>query len=1061
MNSIGEGPKKVPFGVRLTGIPIDRPVATLMFLLCLTVLGVVSIFRLPLDFMPLIVEPEVDVEVPFPGSHPLEALREVAMPIEEELATIPGITKIEADARSGKAELEARFEWSANIELKKMEVREAVERARPRLPEGVDFIKVEGNVDGPAGGSILQGRISAERNLSESWDLLDRRIKRPLERIKGVARVHLYGVERQQLRIDLDFEALQKHGIEAGELIGKINGANLDMDLGTVRGDLIRYDVRTVAKFEDIEDIQDLPISESGLRLRDVAEVSLREPTLDYGRHLDRRFAVGIDVFKEPSANTVETVDRLLGRIGEIEQDPQLEGINLLVWNNAGEEIRGSLRGLRNAGIIGGIFAVIILFSFLRRFSTTLIVAVAIPFSLMVACGAMYLLGSEFNVLTLLGLMLGVGMLVDNAVVVMENIHRKQGQGLPPREAARVGVREVFMAVVASTATTVIVWSWLLVLERGSLTIYLGSVALTICLAVICSLIISVTLIPLAASRFIPHREEKPGFLLTRIVPLYRGILGFTLRHRMLTLLILVGLSASAVYPVMNVEKSGEPRMLERTVEVNLAVHDTSTKEVLEGHINQVEEALFARKDELGFESMYSWYSEHGGCMVRLYLPKDKATKKDIRALTKKLEGNMPTIAGVKVEVGDREFWRRGSQGRRMVSVALHGEDPEYLEDVALEVEGHLKKIPEAKDVFGPSIQGQKEVRLVVDPDKARNFGVTPRLVADTVGFIFRGRNLRRFTTETGEVEMVMGLPEDTQLGLDALSDVELPREPFMAGEPSVDGGTTVPLGSVAAMTMARTPPQIRREDRKTTSWVTVQFDEEKYTTEEAQELVTTALAGFTLPQGYTWDFGQWGRDRDDALSQMATGVILSLLVVMLLMAALFESLTQPLAIVITLPFAFFGAFWALWLFDYELDPVAFIGIIILIGIVVNNGIVMVDHVNTLRGAGSSRVDALLQGCGHRLRPVLMTAITTLFGLIPLAFSASTVAGAYIDSLAVAVIGGLSTSTLFTLVGLPVWYTMVEDWGAMLARVLPRRGKKSRGLTFPQGRVMGAKEGAL
>ena len=252
---------------------------------------------------------------------------------------------------------------------------------------------------------------------------------------------------------------------------------------------------------------------------------------------------------------------------------------------------------------------------------------------------------------------------------------------------------------------------------------------------------------------------------------------------------------------------------------------------------------------------------------------------------------------------------------------------------------------------------------------------------------------------------------------------------------------STVPLSSLARFETARMPPQIRRTDRETTRDVRVEFDK-ALTTDEAQSLVAASMADVQLPDGYRWSFGEWGRQRDETLETMWKGTLISLCVVLLLMASLFESLTQPLAILITLPFAFFGALWALWFGGYELDMVAFVGLIILIGVVVNNGIVMVDHVNHLRQEGMPRVEALLTGCGNRLRPVLMTAITTIFGLVPLALAGATVAGAYIDSLAVVVIGGLTTSTLFTLLALPVWYTTVEDIGSVLVRLGPRRGSK-------------------
>ncbi len=1079
---------------RLFDLAIDRPVATCMMLLCLMVLGVVAIFRLPLDNMPLIQEPEIDIEVPFSGSHPLETLRDVAIPIEEEIATIPEVKRISTRATSGQARVEVNFDWDVNLEVKRMEVREAVERARAVLPEGIGFIEVKGDIAGPADGAMLQGRVSAERDLSESWELLDRRIKRPIERIKGVASVSLYGVEPQQIRIDLDFEAMQNHGVRADQILDVINAANLDMDLGTIRGDIVRYDVRTVARFTDLEEIRDLSIGR-GLRVRDVARVESREPEVDYGRHLDQRFAIGIDVFKEPTANTVATVDAIMAKIDEIESDPALQGISLLVWANAGEEIRTALGGLRDAGIFGGFLAVFVLYFFLRKLRNTLIVAVAIPFSLIVTCGGMYALGSEFNVLTLMGLMLGVGMLVDNAVVVMENIHRLQSTGMDPRTAAKRGARDVAMAVTASTATTVIVWSWLFTADKSELTIMMTQTALTICLAVVCSLLVSLTLIPLAAARIGTGKEAEPGFLLRRLVPVYRGVLGFTLRHRVFALVVLLGIASTAIIPIQAIEKTGEPSMQQYSVQINLQVHDPATKDVLESHIDTLEAFLAERKEELGYESMYSWYSENMGCMTRLYLPRGNASKDKLQKLRDKLEGKLPEIAGVKLQVGDSEWYRRGrgGDGRRMVSVSITGEDPEYLEQLAIDAEARLRGIPQAVEVWGPSLSGQKELRLLVDPARARALSVTPSAIADAVSFAFRGRNMRRYQTANGELEMLIGLPEELRDGgMALLNELEVPTSPSPSTAASTTSGASsspttsatmdnsaetamamtsaanadtsgdeaamtetpsVPLSSVVDFEIARMPPRIQRTDRETTSRVSVQFDEDDVTTEEAQALVSAELATFTLPEGYRWSFGDWGRRRDDNLGTMFRGVTLSLLIVVLLMAALFESFSQPLAIVITLPFAFFGGFWALWLLGYELDAVGFIGVIILIGVVVNNGIVMVDHVNHLRAEGKSRLDALLEGCGNRLRPVLMTAITTIFGLVPLALAGSSVGGAYIDSLAVVVIGGLATSTVFTLLALPVWYTAVEDIASILLRLLPRP-VRSAGRLWPRGSVL-------
>ncbi|MEZ6183970.1 MAG: efflux RND transporter permease subunit [Planctomycetota bacterium] len=1017
---------------KLADLPIDRPVATLMLLVSCMVLGTAALFELPLGFMPIVKEPEVDVEANYPGGQPLEVLDRLVRPLEAEISTIPGITELTSRAQSGRGSLEVRFGWDEDPDLLRLEVREAVERARGELPREVRYVKVEGDVSTPASGAILQGRISAERDLSQSWPLLDRAIRQPLERVRGVARVDLYGVEPQEVRVQLDVPAMRRHGITVEEVVADLEANNLDLDLGALRAQR-RLDVSVWSRFRDISALEQLQLRR-GLQLREVARVTRAQPRLDYGRHLDRKFAVGIDVYKEPRANTVETVDRIKRRLDEIQEDPAVHGINFLIWQDAAEEILNSLRGLRDAGLIGGLLAVCVLLFFLRSWRTTLIVAMAIPFSLLVAAGGLYLLGQDLNVLTLLGLMLGVGMLVDNAVVVAENIYRLRAAGEPPLQAAREGTRQVLMAVVASTATTVIVWSWLLVTPTSTLTIYMGGVALAICLTVACSLLLSLTFIPLCAARIDEEVPQDHGRVLGFLLPRYRRVLQWTLAHRTWTLALLIALAASAVYPLSKLEKSGEPRMRQRAVRVNYTVQHAAQKEVLEGYVDTVEAWLAEHKADLGYENVYSWYSERMGSMSMIYLPPDRTDDASVDALRQKLRDDLPQIPGVKLSVGERMWDMRHGRGdgANLVHVTVHGEDPEALQELAIAIGRELKVLPDVIDVRTPEDDGQREVRVKLHLDAARRVGLDPDAVGRVIAFSFRGQTLRPYVAEEGELTFMVAPDARTaRTDLAALYALPVPTPK----------GIVVPLATVADFEFATVPPSVRRQDRKTSARLGIEFDK-AVTADEGQARVQAALEGYRFPPGTSWSWGRWGRDRDDVMQTMMRGVLLSLAVVILLMAALFESFSQPLAIVITLPLAFSGAFWALWGQGHELDAVAFIGVIILVGIVVNNGIVMVDHVNALR-RDRSRVDALLDGCSDRLRPVLMTAVSTLVGLVPLGFTGPTVAGAYIDSLAIAVIGGLATSTVFTLIGLPVWYTYIEDLTALLLRLLPRHANRS------------------
>jgi HAE1 family hydrophobic/amphiphilic exporter-1 len=342
--------------------------------------------------------------------------------------------------------------------------------------------------------------------------------------------------------------------------------------------------------------------------------------------------------------------------------------------------------------MFGGLLAIVVLYFFLRRMGTTLIVAVAIPFSLLVTCGVMFMLDMELNVLTMLGLMLGVGMLVDNAVVVIENIYRLQSKGMEADRAARIGARQVALAVLAATATTIIVWSWLFITEPDTMRIYIGAVAAVICISVVCSLLISLTFIPLASARFVSRKPIRPGFFIGRLLPRYRALLGWTLRHRFVTLASLAVLAGSAGIPIALIEKTGEPKMQQREVLIFYEVADASTVEVLEGHVNTVEDWLEANRAELGIDDIYSWFSEDNNtCQTRVYLPRGRNTESEFKRLEEKLKEGLPTIAGVELNIGDHRGRHRGPREGGFVRVAVHGEDPEFLEEIALDVEERLR----------------------------------------------------------------------------------------------------------------------------------------------------------------------------------------------------------------------------------------------------------------------------------------------------------------------------------------------------------------------------------
>jgi HAE1 family hydrophobic/amphiphilic exporter-1 len=416
--------------MNLPELAIRRHVTTLMILVSLVVLGAVALARLPLAFMPEVEEPELFVILPWDNASPEQVERMVVRPVEDALGSVKGVTSMWSRCNAEGGRIRLGFDWGYDLQIARVDIWEKIDRVRRDLPDDLGDIQVSNGWGGrDADEPVLEGRLSSDLDLSESYDLLERRIVKPLERIAGVASVSLDGVNPREVRVDLSAAALERHSIDIRTVQQVLRGSNLDQSLGHMRDGDTRFTLRTVAGFQSVEEIQDLPLREDGLRLRDVATVVYEEPPLTYGRHLDGNFAVGLEVSAEANANVVEVGRQLEERIAAMDRDSELDGVNFLVWFSQSREILRTLRDLAFTGVFGAILAAVVLFFFLRRVSTTIVSVLSIPFSLIVACGFIWARGGTMNTLTLLGLIVGIGMLVDNAVVVIENIFRHQEEG--------------------------------------------------------------------------------------------------------------------------------------------------------------------------------------------------------------------------------------------------------------------------------------------------------------------------------------------------------------------------------------------------------------------------------------------------------------------------------------------------------------------------------------------------------------------------------------------------------------------------------------------------------
>jgi HAE1 family hydrophobic/amphiphilic exporter-1 len=991
-----------------------RPVTTLMVFVCMLLIGGLSMRLIPLELFPEFDVPVVFVQVPYPGSTPEEVERQITRPAEEALATISDVKRMRSTSRENQAEVQLEFNWGVDTDIKAIEAREKLDAVRDQLPADIEriFVGQFSTSDMP----ILQLRVSSERDLSGAYELLDRKLKRRIERIDGISKVDLYGVQPREVRIELEADRVAAHRVDLVSLQEQLRGANFSTTAGRITDGGRRYIVRPVGELTTIDQISNLVIDERGLRVRDIARVTYDEPERDHGRHLNGTYAVGLNVSKEAGSNTVDVTEKVQTALDELEGDPEMRGINLYMMSNSAEGITSSLRDLLEAGLLGAVLALVVLYFFLRRWSTTLIVALAVPISIVVTVGALYFLGLTLNIMSMMGLMLAVGMLVDNAVVVTENIHRHQHLDPENRRTATLqGVKEVALAVTAGTITTGIVFLPMIISQADQVTLFLKHVSVAICVALAVSLLISLTVVPLLSARLKPPAPTTKRTLVDKAAALYTRQLDWMLRHRKTSAAFILGILLSVAIPGMFVEQDFFPNdNTEREIPIYFHLNDTYTLERVEETVDVIEAYLFEHKEEFEIESVYSYFTPSHAQSTILLTDEGEKSVDELKDLIR--EG-LPKIA-----LGKPSFTWESGGGRESIRVTLSGKSSEQLAELAQEVEFRLGQVNGLTDIRSEARAGDREVRVVVDRDRARQYGFSSQQVAGTVAAAMRGQNLRRFRTDDGEVEMRLMFQDTDRQTMDQLRGLPIRRT-------GGDGTGQISLAALADFEVRRGPRAIQRENRATMIGVTATLDDE-LTSNEARERINAALDGMVLPAGYNWGWGQRVQQAEESQAIMLTNLLLALALIYLVMAALFESLMHPFGIWTSIVFAIVGVFWFFLMTGTTFSIMAWIGILVLIGVVVNNSIVLVDHINWLRREeGVPRHEAIVRAGRERFRPILMTAATTILGLIPLCIGTTQIGGdgpAYYP-MARAIVGGLAFSTFITLVILPSIYVMLDD----------------------------------
>ena len=991
-------------GASLASFAIRRPVTIAMVFFSLLIMGLGASQYLPLEKFPGIDFPELYVQVPYQDATPAEIEKMITRPVEEALATMSGIKRLRSFSNENSAQISIQFDWDANIKAKSIEAREKIDAIRHLLPDDVERVMVfKFNL---ADMPVFQLRLSSDRDISSSYDLLERTLKMPIERVKGVSRVELYGVQKKQISIRLNSDRIAALHIDVAALSQTLREANFSMTAGQFFDLDQKITVNPTGEYQSKEEIADLIVTRN-VRLSDIADVIYETPKATEGRHLDKTHAIGLNIFRESGANLVEVSDAVMAEIEKAKNSSAFNGINLFVMQDEATSVTQSLQDLLNSGMVGGLLSIIVLYLFLRNIATTLVVVLSVPFAICITLACMYFMGYTLNILSLMGLMLAVGMLVDNAVVVTESIFQEREKMDDPIEATKKGVSLVSMAVIAGTATTVIVFLPNIVGVKAELTVFLEHVAVSICISLIASLILAQTLIPLLTTKLKikpKPKVQKPSILRDS----YENVLRWTIANQGKTALIAVLILVSTAIP-MNLLKSDEDNNGNQgRVWLNYDVQGNYSLEEVEKAVSKMENYLYANQKEFYIKQVYSYYTA-GFAVSGITLEDDLPL--EVKDLKKKIKEGFPLFVRAKPSFQ----WNQGSSGG--VRITLFGQSSENLLRIANQIVPVLDSVEGLTDVK-TDVDGQDfELQITVDREKAFRFGMSSSDVANIVSTALRGSNLRTFRGEAeGELDIRLMYDESLQTSIDKLRNLTIMR----------NENQNVTLDMVATMNIKPRLSQIQRSSRQTSLSIGGNLESD-VTVDEARERIELIMQNIELPSGYSWSLeGSFQRqDEDEAI--MLTNMLLAIAMIYIVMAALFESLILPTAVLTSLVFSFTGVFWAFLITGNAMTVMGMIGMLILMGIVVNNGIVLVDRINNLANTGMSVPDAIVEGCLSRVRPILMTVLTTVLGLLPLAIGNVNIGGdgPPYSPMAIAIIGGLLFSTVTSLFLVPLAYLLL------------------------------------
>lgn len=1038
--------------MNLIKLALNRPVTVFMAVMVIIVIGVVSFTRLPLDLFPDMDLPMAVVWTDYDGAGPEEIESVITRPIEEAVGSLGNVNSISSSSSAGNSLVMVNFQWGTNMDFAALEMRESIDMVRGFLPDEAGNPLIF-RFD-PALIPILQLGMSGDLEKAALTRLAEDVVKSRLERIDGVAVATIEGGAVSEVEVKVDLHRLGLYGITLEQFQQALMAENLNFVGGDFSAGGRHYQVRTLGQFQSLQDIGRVVVGQASsgpVYVEDLAEVNMVYRDERIIARMNGETVISLNIQKQSDANTVQVAAAVLREMEKMEAE--LPGqIRFHVALDQSDYILESINTVLQVLLLGGILAVLVLFLFLGSFSSTIIISTSIPVSLIAAFSLMYFRGMSLNIITLGGLALGIGMMVDNSIVILENIHRYRRLGEQRYQASLFGSSEVAGAIIAATLTTVVVF-FPAVFVEGIASIIFAPLAWTVVLALLASLLVALTLIPMLASRILRmEKGNKKGFfrwplvffqaLLERTSSSYSRLLSWSLRFRWLVVVLVMGLLLASLLLVPLIGFEFLPQEDSGMIMISIDLPLGSSLDETDTVTRKVEEMI-----QEGYADVQSVFaivgSGGGGGFMGTTSPEGaqffiNLTGRNERVLStqqiaESIRRDLATIPGIDFNVVDQDVMFGGGMGAddNPVSIAVKGDDLDVLQELTEEISQIVAGVQGTREVTTSFTQGRPEVQIRLDRDKASAMGVGTRQVASLVRMALDGQAVTRYRVDGREFDVRIKGGE--HLLVDNLAAIN--KLPLLT-----PGGSIIPLEQVATVTTGVGPRSINRDDQVRSAFVQARLMDRDIGSVMSE--IQEELATLELPLGYTIDYGGEMADIIESFTSLALALLLAIALVYMIMAAQFESLLFPFIIMFSLPQAFSGVLIALAITGKALSVPAFIGVIMLSGIVVNNGIVLVDYINTLRREhGLQRNEAIEKAGPVRLRPILMTTSTTVLGMLPLSLGLGEGSEAQAP-MAIVVIGGLLCSTLITLVFVPVVYTILDDLGKYLTSLGQRPGRK-------------------